>query len=303
MPTRKDSQPRNSEESKYDETSAAKGMTEEQDHGRLKETINMGEGNKEIVVVENNREYAERDDNSDLVIVARQNGSSPELAPPRDYLPSQIAERQHHSRRQSDLSGFLDLCSHSTYSESASMYSGKWANLDWTDSNSGLISDLCDIVRDGIMESGLNDTEYSIKPALTPMMQTLIDRIIKESRIIPIPEWIADMRQCPGRSSIATSTESAASTTNSSNGGLSSSPSARSSLVTNGKFGKNERDDELSDDDEDKLPKGPPGTETLSNEAEMGLRLACPFQKHDPKSTILPTIGLAPRQAGILFLE
>jgi hypothetical protein len=71
--------------------------------------------------------------------------------------------------------------------------------------------------------------------------------------------------------------------TNSSNGGLSSSPSARSSLVTNGKFGKNERDDELSNDDEDKLPNELPGTDTLSNEAEIGLRLACPFQKHDPK--------------------
>lgn len=229
MPTHKDSQPRNSEQSKYDETSPAKGMTEEQNHGRLEETISMGEGNKEIVVVENNREDAERDDNS-----------------------------------------------------------SKWTNLDWTDSNSGLISDLCDIVRDGIMESGLNDTECFIKPALTPMMQTLIDRIIKEPRIIPIPEWIADMRQCPCRSSIATSTESAASTTNSSNGGPSSSPSARSSLITNGKFGKNERDDELSDEDEDKLPKGPPDTGILSNEAEMGLRLACPFQKHDPKKYNAP---------------
>jgi hypothetical protein len=281
-----DSQPNYSAESKNDDASPAKGI-----HGRLKEAINVNEGSKEGGVVENKPEYPERDNNSGLAVVARQNGNSPELAHSGDCHPVQIAERQHNSRRQSDHSGYLDIYSHLPYSETASMYSGKWANLDWTDSNSGLIQDLCDIVRDGITESGLKDMECFIKPALTPMMQTLVDRIIRELCIIPIPEWTAETRQCPGRSSAAASTESAASTTNSSSVGPSSSPSARSSLVTNGKFGKHERDEELSDDDEEKLRKGPPGPDTLSNESEIGSRLACPFQKHDPKRYRPPKYG------------
>lgn len=275
MLSQEDPQPRNFEESKYDDTFPVKEMTGEQNLSRLKETININEGNKKTGVIENKLEYLVTDDNSGLAVMAPQNGNSPKLAASGDYIPGQFAERQRYSTRQSDLSGFSDIYGRATYSETTSIYSGEWTNLDWMDSNSGLISDLCDIVRDSIMESGMKNKERFIKPALTPMMQVLVDRIIKESRNIPIQEWNANARQCPSRSSAAS--------TNSSNGGLSSSPSARSSLVTDGKFAKNERDDELSDDDEEKLPKGPPGPDISSNEAEIGLRLSCPFQKHDPK--------------------
>jgi len=45
----------------------------------------------------------------------------------------------------------------------------------------------------------------------------------------------------------------------------------------------NERDDELSNGDEEKLPRRPQGPYALPAEAEIGLGFACPFHKHDPK--------------------
>ena len=196
MLSQKDPQPRSSEESKYGDTFLAKGMTGEQNLGGLKETVDVGEGNKTTGVMGNKREYLVGDDNSGLTIVAPQNRNSLELVAFGDSIPGRFAEGQHHPRRQPDLSGFL------AHSESASMSSGQRINPDWMDSNSSLISDLCDIFQDGIMEGGMKDMEYFLKPALTRMMQALIDRIIKEPHIIPISEWSADTRQCPHRSSV-----------------------------------------------------------------------------------------------------
>lgn len=314
-----DPKPGNSEESKCDDAFLAGRMAGGQNLGRLKETININDCNKKAGVTENKREYLVTDDDSGLAVVAPKNGKSPELAASGDYKTSQSAERQRDSRRKPDISGYLDIYRHSTYSEASSIYSRDRTNLDWSESNSGLISDLCDIVREEIMESEMEDKEYFIERALTPMMRALVSRIIKELHIIFIPEWKADARQSPSRSSAAStksavstkssvstksavsmesvastksaaSTESTASTKsaasrNSSNGGPSSSTSGLSSL---GKFAMNERDDELSNDDEEKLPKRPQDSDALSAEAEIGLGYACPFHKHDPKKYTSP---------------
>ncbi len=287
MPSEEDPPPRSSEKSKYDENFPAKRMNGKQNHGILKETINIKVGNKKTGVMEDNREYLVKDGSSGLAIAAQENGNNTELASSGNYISGQSTELQHYSRRQSNPSGFLDTYGHPAHSDCASVCSGKWMNQDWVDSESGLISDLCDIVRDGIMESGMKDMECFLKTGLTPTMKALVNRVRTEPRIILNPEWNTDTRRHASGSSAAASTKSAASTNNS-NGDPSSLTSARSSLFTSGSFPENERDEGSSDDDEEKPPKGPKGPETVSGEVEIGARLACPFQKHDPKKYIPP---------------